>query len=60
LNGATSCRNIEEGDSADGKVSNGDHKLAGENSSVEKEVSVEGNLRTHYSLFSAGADNFNN
>ncbi|CAI8617214.1 unnamed protein product [Vicia faba] len=32
-----SLRNIEEDDSADGKVSGGDRKLAGENSSVEKQ-----------------------
>lgn len=30
-------RNIEEGDSTNGKASDGDHKHAGENSSVEKE-----------------------
>jgi hypothetical protein len=44
LNGATSCRNIEEGASTNGKASDGDHKLAGENSSVQKEVSVDGEL----------------
>jgi len=44
LNGATSCRNIEEGASTNGKASDGDHKLAGENSSVQKEVSVGGEL----------------
>lgn len=47
LNGATSCRNIEEDDAADGKVSGGDRKLAGENSSVEKQVSVHGKLQGH-------------
>lgn len=36
-----SCRNIEEDDSADAEVSGGDHKSAGESSSVGKEVSVD-------------------
>ena len=40
-NGATSRRNIEEDDSADAEVSAGDHKGAGESSSMAKEVSVD-------------------
>lgn len=38
---AAFCRNIEEDDSADGRVSDGDHKRASESFSMEKEVSVD-------------------